>query len=109
MGDGRAIIIGEHKTEKNEVYDVQLKGSGRTPYSRNGDGKATLKAMLREYIISEAMYTLKIPSSRSLAIINTGENIYRQTENKGAILTRIMKSHIRIGTFEYASYLCSKK
>ena len=108
LGDGRAIIIGEHVTKNKRLLDIQLKGSGITPYSRNGDGKATLKSMLREYIISEAMHNLNIPSSRSLAIISTGEYIYRQTKEKGAILARIMNSHIRVGTFEYASYLCSE-
>ena len=108
LGDGRAIIIGEHVTKNKQLLDIQLKGSGITPYSRNGDGKATLKSMLREYIISEAMHNLNIPSSRSLAIISTGEYIYRQTKEKGAILARIMNSHIRVGTFEYASYLCSE-
>jgi uncharacterized protein YdiU (UPF0061 family) len=108
LGDGRAIIVGEHLTDDEQRFDVQLKGGGRTPYSRNGDGKATLKAMLREYLISEAMHYLNIPSSRSLTVIKTGEKIYRQTTQEGAVLARIMKSHIRIGTFEYASYYCSK-
>ena len=108
LGDGRAIIVGEHVTEDGQRYDVQLKGSGRTPYSRSGDGKATLKAMLREYLISEAMHYLNIPSSRSLTVIKTGEQIHRKTIQKGGVLARIMKSHIRVGTFEYASYYCSK-
>ena len=108
LGDGRAIIIGEHVTDNKHRFDLQLKGSGRTPYSRNGDGKATLKSMLREYLISEAMHYLNIPSSRSLSVIKTGEQIHRQTIQEGGILTRIMKSHIRVGTFEYASYYCSK-
>ena len=102
------MIIGEHVTDKKKRFDVQLKGSGRTPYSRNGDGKATLKAMLREYLISEAMHYLNIPSSRSLTVIKTGEKIHRQTIQEGAVLARVMKSHIRVGTFEYASYYCSK-
>ena len=79
LGDGRAIIVGEHLTENKKRFDIQLKGSGRTPYSRGGDGKATLKAMLREYLISEAIHYLNIPSSRSLAIIKTGEPVYRET------------------------------
>ena len=108
MGDGRAIIVGEHVTDDKQRFDVQLKGSGRTPYSRSGDGKATLKAMLREYLISEAMHYLNIPSSRSLTVIKTGEQIHRQTIQEGAVLARVMKSHIRVGTFEYASYYCSK-
>jgi len=107
LGDGRAIIIGEHLTNNKERFDIQLKGSGRTLYSRGGDGKATLKAMLREYIISEAMYYLKIPSSRSLSVIKTNESVRRETNEAGAVLTRITKSHIRVGTFEYAAYLGS--
>ena len=109
LGDGRAIVIGEHVSRDNQRYDFQLKGSGTTRYSRNGDGKATLKSMLREYLFSEAMYYLNIPSSRSLALIKTGEYIYRQNKQQGGILARVMKSHIRVGTFEYASYFCSKK
>ena len=108
LGDGRAIILGEHITKDEQRLDVQLKGSGRTPYSRSGDGKATLKAMLREYLISEAMHYLNIPSSRSLTVIKTGEQIHRRTIQEGGILARIMKSHIRVGTFEYASYYSSK-
>ncbi len=105
LGDGRAIMIGEHITDTQERFDIQLKGSGRTLYSRNGDGKATLKAMLREYLISEAMYYLKIPSSRSLAVIKTNEPVFRETMQEGAALVRVMKSHIRVGTFEYAAHL----
>ena len=108
LGDGRAIIIGEHITKDEHRLDVQLKGSGKTPYSRSGDGKATLKAMLREYLMSEAMHYLNIPSSRSLTVIKTGEKIHRRTIQEGGILARIMKSHIRVGTFEYASYYSSK-
>ena len=107
LGDGRAIIIGEHLTENKQRFDIQLKGSGRTPYSRGGDGKATLKAMLREYLISEAIHYLNIPSSRSLGLIKTGEPVYRETIEEGAILARVMQSHIRVGTFEYASYFGS--
>jgi len=104
LGDGRAIILGEHISHHNKRFDIQLKGSGKTPYSRGGDGKATLKSMLREYVISEAMHYLKIPTSRSLAVIKTGEPVYRETTQEGAVLARMMKSHIRIGTFEYARY-----
>ena len=107
LGDGRALIIGEHLTENNNRVDVQLKGSGKTQFSRNGDGKATLKSMLLEYLISEAMYYLNIPTSRSLAVIKTDEQIFRENIQDGSILLRIMKSHIRIGTFEYASYFGS--
>lgn len=101
LGDGRAILLGEWNTENNTV-DVQLKGSGPTPYSRRGDGRATLSAMLREYLISEAMHGLGIPTSRSLAVVRTGEVVYREELHIGAILTRIAASHIRVGTFEYA-------
>ncbi len=104
LGDGRATLLGEHITSENKRFDVQLKGSGQTPYSRRGDGRATLKAMLREYLISEAMYYLNIATSRSLAVVKTGEPVYRETVSEGAILARIMKSHIRVGTFEYARY-----
>lgn len=103
LGDGRAIVLGEHIKEDKQRFDVQLKGSGRTPYSRSGDGKATLKAMLREYVMSEAMHYLNIPTSRSLAVIKTGEPVYRETRQEGAALVRVMKSHIRVGTFEYAA------
>lgn len=103
LGDGRAIVLGEHLTELNQRFDIQLKGSGVTPYSRSGDGKATLKAMLREYLISEAMYHLNVPTSRSLAVIKTGESIFRQPIQQGASLVRVMKSHIRVGTFEFAA------
>ena len=107
LGDGRAIIIGEYLTKINNRVDIQLKGAGITEYSRNGDGKATLRSMLREYLISEAMYYLNIPTSRSLAVIKTGEDIFREAKEDGGLLVRIMKSHIRVGTFEYASYFSS--
>ena len=109
LGDGRAIIIGEHVTNHNKRFDIQLKGGGITQYSRNGDGKATLGSMLREYLISEAMHYLNIPSSRSLAVIKTGETTFRRSKEEGSILVRVMKSHIRIGTFEYASYFGSSE
>lgn len=104
LGDGRAILLGEINTNDGLV-DIQLKGSGMTPYSRGGDGKATLSAMLREYIISEAMYALDIPTTRSLAVVTTGETIFRNKQQRGAILTRTASSHIRVGTFVYASIL----
>ncbi len=107
LGDGRAIILGEHIDYKKQRFDVQLKGSGITIYSRRGDGKATLKSMLREYLISEAMYHLNIPTSRSLAVIKTGQPVFRETMNEGAALIRVMKSHIRVGTFEYAAHFGS--
>ncbi|MFB7140199.1 YdiU family protein [Gottfriedia sp. NPDC056225] len=103
LGDGRALLLGEQITPNNERYDVQLKGSGRTPYSRGGDGRAALGPMLREYIISEAMHALGIPTTRSLAVITTGEQIQRDTRLPGAIMTRIAASHIRVGTFQYVS------
>lgn len=103
LGDGRALLLGEQTTPKGETVDIQLKGSGRTKYSRGGDGRAALGPMLREYIISEAMYALGIPTTRSLAVVATGENIRRETELPGAILTRIAASHLRVGTFEYAA------
>lgn len=102
LGDGRAHLLGEHVTASNDRYDIQLKGSGPTAFSRRGDGRATLYSMLREYLISESMHHLKIPSSRSLAVVETGEVVQRETPNKGAVLTRVMKSHLRVGTFEYA-------
>ncbi|RDY27280.1 YdiU family protein [Romboutsia weinsteinii] len=103
LGDGRAVLIGEQITPSGERYDIQLKGSGRTPYSRGGDGRAVLGPMLREYIISEAMYGFGIPTTRSLAVVKTGEVVYRETKKEGAILTRVAASHIRFGTFEYAA------
>lgn len=108
LGDGRAVLLGEHVTPSGARVDVQLKGSGRTPYSRRGDGRAALAPMLREYIISEAMYALGVPTTRSLAVMLTGENIMRETELAGAVLTRIAASHIRVGTFEYAAYFGSE-
>jgi len=105
LGDGRAILLGEHITPENKRFDIQLKGSGRTAYSRSGDGRAALAPMLREYIISEAMHALGIPTTRSLAVVTTGEVVYRDAAYPGAILTRVASSHIRIGTFQYASIL----
>ncbi|MCR6852958.1 YdiU family protein [Paenibacillus jamilae] len=105
LGDGRALLIGEQITPSGERFDIQLKGSGPTPYSRRGDGRAALGPMLREYIISEAMYALDIPTTRSLAVVTTGEPTYRETKLPGAILTRVASSHIRVGTFQYAALL----
>ena len=101
LGDGRAVLIGEHVSKNNHRYDIQFKGSGKTAFSRNGDGRAALGPMLREYIISEAMYALNIPTTRSLAVAKTGENVIRETQLEGAILTRVASSHIRVGTFQY--------
>ena len=103
LGDGRAILLGEHITNSGERFDIVLKGSGRTPYSQGGDGRAALGPMLREYIISEAMYALGIPTTRSLAVVETGETVMRAKNLRGAILTRVAASHLRVGTFEYAS------
>ena len=101
LGDGRAVLIGEHVSKKKDRYDIQFKGSGKTAFSRNGDGRAALGPMLREYIISEAMYNLGIPTTRSLAVVKTGEDVIRETSLHGAILTRVALSHIRVGTFQY--------
>jgi len=103
LGDGRAIVMGEHLTPDNKRVDIQFKGSGRTPYARGADGKAALGPMLREYIISEAMHALGIPTTRSLAVVTTGENVIRETILPGAILTRVASSHIRVGTFQYVA------
>ncbi|KKI92970.1 hypothetical protein WQ54_06965 [Bacillus sp. SA1-12] len=103
LGDGRALLLGEQITPEGERVDIQLKGPGRTPYSRGGDGRAALGPMLREYIISEAMHALGIPTTRSLAVVTTGEPIYRETELPGAILTRVAASHLRVGTFQFAA------
>lgn len=103
LGDGRALLLGEQITPQGERVDIQLKGSGRTPYSRGGDGRAALGPMLREYIISEAMHALGIATTRSLVVVTTGELIIRETKQPGAILTRVAASHLRVGTFQYVS------
>jgi uncharacterized protein YdiU (UPF0061 family) len=103
LGDGRAILLGEQITPSGQRCDIQLKGSGRTPYSRGGDGRAALGPMLREYIVSEAMHALGIPTTRSLAVVSTGEPVYRETPLEGAILTRVAASHIRVGTMQWAA------
>ena len=103
LGDGRAIVMGEHITPDNKRVDIQFKGSGQTPYARGADGRAALGPMLREYIISEAMNALSIPTTRSLAVVTTGENVVRETPLLGAILTRVASSHIRVGTFQYVA------
>jgi len=101
LGDGRAILLGERVGRDGVLRDIQLKGSGRTPFSRRGDGRAALGPMLREYLISEAMHALGIPSTRSLAVVTTGEPLVREDLLPGAVLTRVAASHIRVGTFEY--------
>jgi uncharacterized protein YdiU (UPF0061 family) len=101
LGDGRAVMLGEHLDKENKRFDIQFKGSGRTSFSRSGDGRAVLGPMLREYIISEAMHALNIPTTRSLAVVSTGEEVVREQMLPGAILTRVASSHIRVGTFQY--------
>ncbi len=107
LGDGRAILLGEQLDPTGKRFDVQLKGSGQTPYSRRGDGRATLYSMLREYLISEAMHHLGVPTTRSLSVVSTGEQVFREETHNGAVLTRTADSHIRVGTFEYARNFCS--
>ena len=101
LGDGRAILLGELRDRAGVLRDVQLKGAGQTPFSRNGDGLAALGPMLREYLISEAMHALGISTTRSLAVVATGERVFRDRELPGAVLTRVAASHVRVGTFQY--------
>jgi uncharacterized protein YdiU (UPF0061 family) len=103
LGDGRALLLGEQLAPSGERVDIQLKGSGPTPYSRGGDGRAALGPMLREYIISEAMHALGIPTTRSLAVVTTGQTIIREDLLPGAVLTRVAASHLRVGTFQYVA------
>jgi uncharacterized protein YdiU (UPF0061 family) len=103
LGDGRAILLGEQITPSGDRFDIQLKGAGRTRFSRRGDGCAALGPMLREYIISEAMHALGIPTTRSLAVVTTGEPVYREDTLPGAVLTRVAASHIRVGTMQWAA------
>ncbi|WP_203340855.1 protein adenylyltransferase SelO [Planococcus beijingensis] len=109
LGDGRALLIGEQLTPSGKRLDIQLKGSGRTPYSRGGDGRAALRPMLREYLISEAMHGLGIPTTRSLSVVETGEMVRRETALPGAVMTRIADSHLRVGTFQYAARFGTKE
>ncbi|MCL2589064.1 MAG: YdiU family protein, partial [Oscillospiraceae bacterium] len=104
LGDGRAVLLGEQITPDGRRFDIQLKGSGRTPYSRGGDGLAALSPMLREYIISEYLFHLGIPTTRSLAVTLTGQDVIREKILPGAVLTRVASSHIRVGTFAYVSH-----
>ncbi|MBV1877876.1 MAG: YdiU family protein [Pseudomonadales bacterium] len=101
LGDGRAILMGEVKDQHGQRYDIQLKGSGPTPYSRGGDGRAPLGPILREYIVSEAMHALAVPTCRSLAAVTTGDSVHREQTLPGAVIARVAKSHIRIGTFQF--------
>ena len=103
LGDGRAILLGEQITPSGERFDIQLKGAGQTRFSRRGDGRAALGPMLREYIISEAMHALGIPTTRSLAVVTTGEPVYREEVLEGAVLARVAASHIRVGTVQWAT------
>lgn len=103
LGDGRAILLGEQVTPGGDRFDIQLKGAGQTRYSRRGDGRATLGPMLREYIISEAMHALGIPTTRSLAVATTGQEVLRESPLPGAVLTRVAASHVRVGTFQFAA------
>lgn len=100
LGDGRAILLGEVLTQDGQRYDIQLKGSGRTPYSRQGDGRAWMGPVLREYVVSEAMYALGVPTTRALAAVATGETVWRDGGMPGAVLTRVASSHLRVGTFQ---------
>ncbi|WP_295584362.1 YdiU family protein [uncultured Lamprocystis sp.] len=101
LGDGRAILLGEITDPQGTRFDIHLKGSGRTPFSRGGDGRAWLGPVLREYVISEAMHALGIPTTRALAVVTTGEPVYREATRPGAVLTRVARGHVRVGTFEY--------
>ena len=101
LGDGRAILLGEVVGKDGQRRDIQLKGSGRTPFSRGGDGRAALGPVLREYLVSEAMAALGIPTTRALAVATTGERVVREEVLPGAILTRVAASHLRVGTFEF--------
>ncbi len=101
LGDGRALLLGEVLGEDGKRYDIQLKGSGRTPYSRMGDGRAPLGPVIREYIVSEAMYALGIPTTRSLAAVTTGDRVFRDSALPGGVLARVASSHIRFGTFQF--------
>jgi uncharacterized protein YdiU (UPF0061 family) len=101
LGDGRAILLGEAQGADRVRRDIQLKGSGRTPYSRGGDGRAALGPVLREYLVSEAMHALGIPTTRALAAVTTGESVFRERPLPGAVLTRVAASLVRVGTFQY--------
>lgn len=109
LGDGRAILLGEIKNASNERFDIQLKGAGRTPYSRRGDGRATLYSMLREYLISEAMHALGIKTTRSLAVVSSDDPVRREVLHDAGVLTRIASSHIRVGTFELVARMGNRQ
>src|ERR1700688_3779501 len=103
LGDGRTNLLGEVVGRDGVRYDIQLKGSGPTPFSRGGDGRAALGPVLREYVVSEAMAALGVPTTRALAAVTTGERVFRETALPGAVLTRVASSHIRVGTFQYVA------
>src|SRR5829696_1233477 len=103
LGDGRALLLGEVLDVQGRRRDLHLKGSGRTPFARGGDGKAAVGPMLREYAIGEAMHALGIPTTRALAVVATGEPVARETMLPGAVLTRVAASHVRVGTFQFAA------
>ena len=103
LGDGRALLLGELKTTDGELRDLHLKGSGATPFARGGDGLAAVGPMLREYIVSEAMHALGIPTTRSLAVVATGRSVQRETPLPGAVLARVASSHLRVGSFQYVA------
>lgn len=109
LGDGRAILMGEVKNSKGERWDVQLKGAGLTPYSREGDGRAVLRSVIREYLCSEAMHGLGIPTSRALAILDSSQKVYRERIERGALLVRLAQSHVRFGSFELFFYRGQKQ
>src|ERR687894_738075 len=102
LGDGRALLLGELRAADGDLRDLHLKGSGRTPFSRGGDGLAAVGPMLREYVVSEAMHALGIPTTRSLAVVATGRPVRRETMLPGAVLARVASSHLRVGSFQYA-------
>lgn len=103
LGDGRALLLGELVDTDGRLRDIHLKGSGATPFARGGDGLAAVGPMLREYIVSEAMHALGVPTTRSLAVVGTGRAVYRETTLPGAVLTRVASSHLRVGSFQYAA------
>ncbi|WNG87442.1 YdiU family protein [Mycobacterium sp. ITM-2016-00317] len=109
LGDGRALLIGEFVDPAGRLRDLHLKGSGRTPFARGGDGLAAVGPMLREYVISEAMHALGIPTTRALAVVSTGRSVYRETPLPGAVLARVAASHLRVGTFQYAASVSAQK
>ncbi|MFY9178629.1 MAG: protein adenylyltransferase SelO family protein, partial [Venatoribacter sp.] len=108
LGDGRAVLLGECLDAGGARRDIVLKGAGRTPFSRGGDGRAALGPMLREYLISESLHALGVPTARSLAVVATGEPVYREKPLAGAIVTRVASSHLRVGTFQFAAWQADK-